>query len=101
MVTPILILTLILNHIRTLTPNPTPIPIPTLTLTLQVLTNQGSVERPDVRTCRLADIKYKIYVNNITGHDMMRNKVMTPCARSQALLLRSASALHSPDEDHS
>jgi hypothetical protein len=44
---------------------------------MQVLTNHGSVERPDVRTCRLPDIKRKMIVKNATASDLALNQVIS------------------------
>ena len=41
----------------------------------QVLTNHGSVERPDLRTCRLPDIKRKMLAKNATTSDLALNQV--------------------------
>ena len=42
---------------------------------VQVLTNHGSVERPDLRTCRLPDIKRKMLAKNATTSDLALNQV--------------------------
>ena len=44
----------------------------------QVLTNHGSVERPDLRTCRLPDIKRKMLAKNATTSDLALNQVRSP-----------------------
>lgn len=41
----------------------------------KVLTNQGSVERPELRTCRLPDIKRKMVTRNATTSDLALNQV--------------------------
>ena len=41
----------------------------------KVLTNQGSVERPELRTCRLPDIKRKMITRNATTSDLGLNQV--------------------------
>lgn len=40
-----------------------------------VLTNQGRVEKPDVRLCELKDIKRKIFARNATAQDAHMNSV--------------------------
>ncbi len=46
---------------------------------MQVLTNHGSVERPDLRTCRLPDIKRKMLAKNATTSDLALNQVCGLC----------------------
>lgn len=43
----------------------------------RVLTNAGSTERPDVRTCRLPDLKRKLLARMNTAQDMHMNPVST------------------------
>ena len=41
----------------------------------KVLSNQGTVERPDMRTCRLPDIKRKMTTRHATTSDLALNQV--------------------------
>jgi hypothetical protein len=43
----------------------------------RVLTNAGSAERPEVRTCRLPDLKRKLLARMNTAQDMHMNPVST------------------------
>ena len=43
--------------------------------TCQVLTNRGTVDRPEVRVCRLPDLKRKILTRNATAPDRQMNTV--------------------------